>query len=79
MPASAGMRRKQIVAGLDPAQEKKRARVAAKIAAANTFKDVAEEWVAKCEREGRATVTMEKIRWLLGMAYPAPWFSDATF
>lgn len=62
--------RRQIAAGLDPAQEKKRARVTAKIAAANTFKDVAEEWVAKCEREGRAPVTLEKIRWLLGMAYP---------
>lgn len=62
--------RKQIVAGLDPALEKKRARVSAKIAAANTFKDVAEEWVAKCEREERAAITLDKIRWLLGMAYP---------
>ena len=62
--------RKQIAAGLDPAQEKKRARVTEKIAAANTFKDVAEEWVAKCEREERAAITLDKIRWLLGMAYP---------
>lgn len=50
--------------------EKKRARIAAKVAAANTFKDVAEEWVQKCEREGRAEITLSKIRWLLGMAYP---------
>lgn len=62
--------RKQIAAGLDPALEKKRARVSARIAAANTFKDVAEEWVAKCEREERAAITLDKIRWLLGMAYP---------
>ncbi|WP_188645573.1 tyrosine-type recombinase/integrase [Tsuneonella deserti] len=62
--------RKQLAAGLDPAYEKKRARITAKIAAANTFKEVAEEWVAKCKREGRAPVTLEKIRWLLGMAYP---------
>jgi len=62
--------RAQIAAGLDPAQEKKRARIAAKIAAKNTFKDVALEWLAKCEREGRASVTIEKIRWLLDMAYP---------
>ena len=62
--------RKQIAAGLDPVQERKRARVSAKIAAANTFKDVAEEWVQKCEREERAAITLDKIRWLLGMAYP---------
>ena len=62
--------RREIAAGLDPVQEKKRARVTAKIAAANTFKDVAEEWVTKCEREGCAPITLDKIRWLLGMAYP---------
>lgn len=62
--------RRQIAAGQDPAQEKKRTFVTAKIVAANTFKDVAEEWVTKCEREGRASVTLDKIRWLLGMAYP---------
>ncbi|MEO7570133.1 MAG: hypothetical protein ABIT16_10730, partial [Croceibacterium sp.] len=36
----------------------------------NTFKAVAEEWVTKNEREDRAPVTLDKIRWLLGMAYP---------
>ena len=40
------------------------------MAADNIFKTIAEEWVAKSEREGRAPVTMDKIRWLLGMAYP---------
>ena len=25
---------------------------------------------AKCEREGRAEITLEKMRWLLDMAYP---------
>src|SRR5258707_708435 len=34
----------RIAAGNDPAVEKKRARLAAKFAAANTFKEVAEEW-----------------------------------
>lgn len=62
--------RRRIASGQDPAQEKKRAVVTAKIAAANTFKGVAEEWVTKCEREGRASVTLDKIRWLLGIAYP---------
>jgi hypothetical protein len=56
--------RKAIAAGLDPALEKKRAKVAAQFAVATTFKEVALEWTAKCEREGRADVTLDKIRWL---------------
>lgn len=62
--------RKQLAAGLDPAVEKKVARVTRKVTSANTFKAVAEEWVEKNVREGRAKVTLDKIRWLLGMAYP---------
>lgn len=58
--------RQKLATGLDPAAEKKVALAAAKVAANNTFKGVAEEWVI----EGRATVTLEKIRWLLKMAYP---------
>lgn len=62
--------RKQLAAGLDPAAEKRAAMLARKVAADNTFKMIAEEWVAKNEREGRAPITLDKIRWLLGMAYP---------
>jgi integrase len=62
--------RKALAAGLDPVLEKKRAKVTARFASATSFKDVAQEWIAKCEREGRAAVTLDKIRWLLGMAYP---------
>jgi integrase len=62
--------RKQIADGLDPQAEKKLSRIRAQIDASNTFKTVAEEWVLKCEREGRAAITVEKIRWLLDMAYP---------
>ncbi|WP_288486056.1 hypothetical protein [uncultured Novosphingobium sp.] len=36
----------------------------------NSFKLVAEEWVAKQEREGMSEVTLSKIRWLLVKAYP---------
>jgi len=60
--------RKQIAAGEDPAAEKRRARMAAKVAAANTFRGVAEEWVAKQRREGLADITIEKIEWLLDKA-----------
>lgn len=62
--------RKQIAEGLDPAAEKKLKRIRAQIDSNNTFKSVAEEWVLKCEREERAKRTLEKIRWLLDMAYP---------
>jgi integrase len=62
--------RKAVAEGIDPVLEKKRAKVTARYAVATTFKEVALEWVAKCEREGRAEVTLDKIRWLLGMAYP---------
>lgn len=35
-----------------------------------TFRDVADEWLRKLEREGDATPTMEKKRWLLTYANP---------
>jgi integrase len=62
--------KKKIAEGIDPALEKKRARITAKYAAANTFQAVAEEWLVKCERDGLAPVTVDKIRWLLAKAYP---------
>lgn len=62
--------KKLVANGIDPALEKKRARIAAKHAAANTFEAVAREWLVKCERDGLAPVTIEKISWLLDKAYP---------
>jgi integrase len=37
----------------------------------SSFRGVAEEVIAKLEREGRAQVTLTKKRWLLDFAYPA--------
>lgn len=51
--------------GDDPAAKAKLDRLAATIAAANSFKAVADEWLIKVEREGRSAVTMKKLRWLL--------------
>ena len=62
--------RKKLVAGLDPAAEKKVARITQKIAQDNTFKAIAEEWLVKIEREERAPVTLRKVRWLLDIAEP---------
>ena len=63
--------RKSIDTGLDPVLEKKRAKVTARYANATTFKEVAQEYLEKCDREGRATVTLDKLRWLLGFPRPS--------
>ncbi|SDA25604.1 integrase arm-type DNA-binding domain-containing protein [Sphingomonas sp. NFR15] len=62
--------RREIATGIDPVLEKKRAKIVAQFSVATSFKEVAIEWLAKCEREGLAEITLGKIRWLLGMAYP---------
>lgn len=62
--------RKLLANGIDPMIWRKQQELAARLSAANTFKAVAEEWVAKMEREARSAVTIGKLRWLLGFAYP---------
>lgn len=62
--------RKQIANGVDPASHRRLEKLAAAAAAENTFRVVAEEWLAKLTREGRAGPTIGKTTWLLGLAYP---------
>ncbi|MFG1237329.1 integrase arm-type DNA-binding domain-containing protein [Xanthobacter autotrophicus DSM 597] len=62
--------KKAIIDGADPSALKKQSREEAKAALANTFRAVAEEHLAKLEREGLADITLGKRRWLLGFAYP---------
>ena len=57
--------RKVLARGDDPAERIKLERIAATVAASNSFKAVADEWLVKVEREGRSGVTMKKLRWLL--------------
>jgi len=57
--------RKVLARGEDPAERIKLDRVAATVAASNSFKAVADEWLLKVEKEGRSAVTMKKLRWLL--------------
>lgn len=52
--------------GDDPAERIKLDRIAATVAASNSFQAVADEWLLKIEKEGRSAVTMKKLRWLLG-------------
>lgn len=58
--------RKLLARGEDPAERIKLDRIAAAVAASNSFKAVADEWLDKVEKEGRSPVTMKKLRWLLG-------------
>lgn len=57
--------RKVLAHGNDPAERIKLDRIAATVAASNSFKAVADEWLIKVEKEGRSAVTMKKLRWLL--------------
>lgn len=62
--------RKLLAADEDPIARRKRDEVEATLSSAATFRAVAEEWSVKVEKEGRATVTLAKIKWLLDFAYP---------
>ena len=61
--------RKLLAKGIDPSEQAKLDKIASSVAAANTFRAVAEEWYAKAEKEGLAPATLNKIRWLLDFAY----------
>src|SRR5882757_7380535 len=61
--------RKQHAFGTDPS-EARRKKKAEREAAPDIFKAVAEEFVAKLKREGRAEATIVKKNWLLEFAYP---------
>jgi integrase len=63
--------KKLLARGIDPSVQRKTERQIQKAVASNSFRAVAEELVAKLEREGRTHVTIAKKRWLLDFAYPA--------
>jgi integrase len=55
--------------GIDPSTQRRLDKQA--VGTSNTFKAVAEEVLAKLEKEGRADVTLTKQRWLLEFVYPS--------
>ncbi|WP_327195868.1 integrase arm-type DNA-binding domain-containing protein [Novosphingobium capsulatum] len=63
--------RRLLAAGTDPSHQQKVDAARARVAENDTFKLVAEEWVAKNMREGMAEITLSKLRWLLDKAYPS--------
>jgi integrase len=62
--------RKLLAGGKDPSVERRLEKIA-KAAGGNSFREVADEFLAKQQREGRAAKTLSKNRWLLEPAYAA--------
>jgi hypothetical protein len=60
--------KKLLARSIDPSVQRKADRHAGRD---DTFRAVAEEVIAKLEREGRAQATLSKRRWLLDFAFPA--------
>jgi hypothetical protein len=63
--------REQASSGEDPSAEKRRKRIAARIAVGTTFGAVSQELIDKAEREGRAPATVAKMRWAREWLLPA--------
>lgn len=63
--------RGHVLAGRDPALERKRAKIVAALSAANTFGDQGQKYIEeKMIGEGRAKVTVDKAFWLLSQLRP---------
>jgi integrase len=62
--------RKLLAGGKDPSLERRLEKIA-RAAGGNSFREVAEEFLAKQRREGRAQATLRKNRWLLEPAFVA--------
>lgn len=54
-------------AGADPAQQRKFQKASS---SKDTFRSIADEYVEKQKKEGRADRTINKVKWLLDFAYP---------
>lgn len=59
--------RKQIVHAIDPNYAKRQARIEATMRAENSFSKIADELIAKREKEGVSPRTLEKYRWVLNL------------
>ena len=59
--------------GADPASVKAEIASERREAASNTFSTIADEYIAKIEKEGRAAVTIKKTQWLLSLLGARPW------
>ena len=59
--------RSALARGVDPAEQKQSDRRAAKVNAANTFGVIAQAYIEKNRRDGKAEATVHKREWFLGL------------
>lgn len=59
-----------LASGIDPSAQAREEKLARKANNANTFASIAEEFLKKVEREGKAEATLAKKRWLISLAKP---------
>ncbi|SHN50591.1 tyrosine-type recombinase/integrase [Erythrobacter sanguineus] len=62
--------KKQIADGMNPSAKRKIDKITGPLANVKSFQAMAEEWLDKAGREGRAEVTLGKLKWLLDFAHP---------
>lgn len=62
--------RQKVRDGIDPVSERRTEKLTARYAAANTFEEVAKEYIDKMVAEGRADTTTTKANWLLEQLAP---------
>lgn len=62
--------REQLGGGVDPLAARIQARIEAEAAARTTFRVVADEFIEKMEREGKAPATLKKMRWFCNELQP---------
>jgi integrase len=60
--------KKLLASDIDPAHLQKLEKQSKADSSANTFEALADEFLAKNEREGKSTATLSKKRWLIGLA-----------
>ena len=63
--------KRQLADGIDPSDTKRAEKREESRAGQNTFQAVADEWLEKLRREGRAASTLSKTEWLLTFALPS--------
>ncbi|SLK12183.1 tyrosine-type recombinase/integrase [Novosphingobium mathurense] len=62
--------REALADGRDPTEVRKEKIREQRAKAEETFQAIADEWFGRLELEGRAPKTLQKMRWLLDLAYP---------
>ena len=61
-----------LASGIDPAHERRKEKIALRVASGNTFRAVAEDFIAvKLEANGKALATIDKARWFLSHLTPS--------